>query len=139
MTRCLSIALCKRTGWDSVLNLSRDCVTELFFWNKNLGNLPSSKITRFNKTPSKILFSDASEFAGAGYSIEQDTKIVHYMWSDWEKSKSSTWRELKAICVLIESLCNDLSGRLVMVYTDNQNSVLIACKGSMNNELHSLH
>lgn len=105
MTRCLSMALCKRTGWDSVLNLSRDCVKELVFWNKNFGNLPSSKITWFNKTQSKILFSDASEFAGAGYSIEQDTKIVHYMWSDWEKSKSSTWRELKAICVIIESLC----------------------------------
>lgn len=43
------------------------------------------------KTPSEILFSDASEFADAGYSIEQDTKIVHYMLSDWEKSKSNTW------------------------------------------------
>lgn len=88
------------------------------------------------KTPSEILFSDASEFADAGYSIEQDTKIVHYMLSDWEKSKSSTWRELKAICVAIESICNDLSGRLVKVYIDNQNSLLIACKGSMNNKLH---
>lgn len=34
----------------------------------------------------------------------------------------------------------DMSGRFVKVYTDNQNSVLIACKGStcMNNELHQL-
>lgn len=29
----------------------------------------------------QIFFYDASEFAGAGYSFEQDTKIVHFMWN----------------------------------------------------------
>lgn len=39
------------------------------------------------------------------------------MWNEWKKLKSSIWREIKAICVIMESLCNDLSGRLVKVYT----------------------
>lgn len=45
---------------------------------------------------------------------------------------------MKTICIIVESLPNDLSGRLVKVYMDNQNVVLIACKGSMDFELHQL-
>lgn len=44
--------------------------------------------------------------------------------------------ELK-LSVIIESFYNDLSDKLEKVYTNNQNSVLHACKGIMNNEYHN--
>lgn len=40
--------------------------------------------------------------------------------------------------VILLSLAEELSGRLVKLFIDNQNVVLIACKGSMVDELHQL-
>jgi hypothetical protein len=42
-----------------------------------------------------------------------------------------TWRELKTVANNIHSLKNDLSGKFVKIYTDNQNVVSIVNKGSM--------
>lgn len=70
MIWCLNMVLCKRIGWDSVLNLLCDCVIELFFWKKNLGNLLSFKIIWFKKILLKMLFFDVSEFVVVGYFIE---------------------------------------------------------------------
>ena len=39
----------------------------------------------------KNIFSDASSFSGAGFTYEEYTKVVHYMWN-LEKAKSSTRR-----------------------------------------------
>ena len=121
MTRHLSMAICLRFGWDCVIKLSPDCMSELSFWSKNLFSLPNVRSDRRNSVPEKIMFSDASDFAGAGFSVERDSKIVHYMWNNSERSKSSTWRELKTISVIIESLHKDLTGKIVKIYTDNQN------------------
>jgi hypothetical protein len=52
-----------------------------------------------------------------------------------ERDKSSTWRELKTVANNIQSLKNDLSGKFVKIYTDNQNVVSIVNKGSMKTEL----
>ena len=76
-----------------------------------------------------LIFSDASSFASAGFTCEKQQKIVHYMWDEIEQMKSSAWRELKSICIIIDSLQSFLCGKLVKVYTDNQTVVHIACKG----------
>lgn len=60
------------------------------------------------------------------------------MWDDFKKCRSSTWNELKALQIILLSLAEILSGRSVKIFTDNQNVVRIACKGSMINELHQL-
>ena len=90
------------------------------------------------RVPEKILFSDASAFAAAGFTYEKCSKIVHHMWTDDEKIQSSTWRELKTILIIMESLGCFLCGKLVKFYTDNQNVVRIASKGSMCQDLHQL-
>ncbi|KAK3090119.1 hypothetical protein FSP39_009337 [Pinctada imbricata] len=138
MTRNLSVALCNRKGWDLNLDLPSECRQELEFWLKSLHSLPNVKLTPISEIPEKIMFSDASSYAAAGFTLERNTKIVHYMWKDDEKNKSSTWRELKTICLVLKGLGSDLSGKLVKIYTDNQNVVRIACKGSMKMELHQL-
>lgn len=51
---------------------------------------------------------------------------------------SSTWRELKAVQFGLECMHTQLAGKLVKVYTDNQNVVHICQVGSMKPDLHDL-
>ena len=43
------------------------------------------------------MFSDASAYAGAGFIDEAILKVAHVMWTEVEKLKSSTWRELRTL------------------------------------------
>jgi hypothetical protein len=49
---------------------------------------------------------------------------MYVMWTEVEKLKSSTWRELRTLEFLLDSLRSQLYGKLVQIYTDNQNVVL---------------
>lgn len=60
------------------------------------------------------------------------------MWSSIEASKSSTYRELKAVFITLDSLNNFFSDRLIKLYTDNQNVVRIIRTGSMKSVLQDL-
>ena len=57
------------------------------------------------------------------------------MWDKEDRIKSSTWRELKAVKNILESLQLMLCGKLIKLYTDNQNVVKIVQKGSMKLDL----
>lgn len=138
MTRHLSITICGKESWDSALCLDSENIQELKFWLENINSISFKYFTCVEKMPEKIIFSDASCYAGAGFTCERNEKIVHYMWDDCEKHRSSTWRKLKTVQVILLSLAEELSGRLVKLFTDNQNVVRIACKGSMVDELHQL-
>ncbi|CAC5407748.1 unnamed protein product [Mytilus coruscus] len=86
----------------------------------------------------KIVYTDASSFAAAGYTVETFKKVVHKMWTYEEKQKSPTYRELKAVLITLNSLMKYFHSRLVKIYTDNQNVVRIITAGSMNAELQVL-
>ena len=60
------------------------------------------------------------------------------MWDMENRTKSSTWRELKTVSNVLESLYDDLKGKMVKLYTDNQNVVNIFKKGSMRPELQNI-
>jgi hypothetical protein len=60
------------------------------------------------------------------------------MWDMENRTKSSTWRELKTVSKVLESLYDDLKGKMVKLYTDNQNVVKIVKKGSMKPELQNI-
>jgi ribonuclease HI len=88
--------------------------------------------------PDKIVCTEASSFACAGFTVETYTRVVHKMWSSEEALKSSTYRELKAVLLALFSLQEVFQNRLVNIYTDNQNVVRITNTGSMKSELQSL-
>ncbi|CAC5380035.1 unnamed protein product [Mytilus coruscus] len=88
----------------------------------------SEKATGVDATDFSFKHEDASEYAGAGFTVG-DNHIVHFMWDKEDRIKSYTWRELKAVKNILESLQLMLCGKLVKLYTDNQNVVKIVQKG----------
>jgi hypothetical protein len=56
------------------------------------------------RKPEHIIFSDASAYAGAGFIDESILKVAHFMFTEDEKLKSSTWRELKTVLFILQSL-----------------------------------
>ena len=55
---------------------------------------------------------------------------VKYFWSLDRREKSSTWRELKAVQLAVQSLAHDPKGYQVACFTDNQNVVSVVSGGS---------
>ena len=139
MTRHLYLAIESRVHWDKFLNFEfPDMVrTELRFWSENLDNMNQRRLmTDF--LPSVLVFSDASNVAAGAYTVEIDDKVVHQMWSKSQSLMSSTWRELKAVELALNSFAASLSGKAVRWHTDNQNCVKIVQKGSTKSHLQSL-
>lgn len=46
--------------------------------------------------PERIIYTDASDHAGAGHCLQILGKIVHRRWTEEASRRSSTWRELQA-------------------------------------------
>ena len=79
----------------------------------------------FSPGATRVVFSDASP---AGYGCfhnmaEVGPDIAHGQWSLYEASLSSTWRELKAVAMVLDSFAPKLAGHEVKWFTDNQNVV----------------
>ena len=84
------------------------------------------------------MYSDASDYACGALSCQFDNSVFHKMWTDLEKIKSSTWRELKAVQLCLETFKVQLSGKSVKWYTDSKNCELIIQSGSAKSHLHDL-
>lgn len=130
MTRNLHVPIVHRRSWDSVLHLDAVCRSELQFWLNHLNCLPFRSITPLSRLPERILFVDASDFAGAGVLLSSSNQISHVMFQGYECVQSSTFRELRALQHALSSFRKILSGKFVKVYTDNQNVVRICSTGS---------
>ncbi|CAC5392269.1 unnamed protein product [Mytilus coruscus] len=103
MTRHLHMMINTRIYWDSFVHFNDEILQELRFWYFQCENLHFKCITPMLRIPERIIYSDASEYAGAGFTVG-DNHIVHFMWDKEDRIKSSTWRELKAVKNILESL-----------------------------------
>ncbi|VDI74620.1 Hypothetical predicted protein [Mytilus galloprovincialis] len=137
MTKHMHMLVCCRSAWDDVIPINDNILKELKFWYFECESLSFQRIVPINRIPQRVIFTDASQYAGAGF-IMNDNKIVHFMFDGHERSKSSTWRELKTVEKNISSFKSDLTGKFVKLYTDNQNVVQIVKKGSMKVELQDI-
>ncbi|XP_071160888.1 uncharacterized protein [Mytilus edulis] len=138
MTRHIYFAIENRKTWDSKLYLVYEkCVlAELKFWQENLLELNEKRLLN-DSLPRIMIYSDASNVALGAYTVESNEKIFHCMLNENEKKLSSTWRELRAIQLSLNSFEHDLKCKIVKWHTDNQNCVNIINKGST--KLHLQH
>jgi ribonuclease HI len=138
MSRFMHMIIANSSSWDQKIVISNELCNELEFWLKNLESLPLKSFLRKETLPERMIYTDASGFAGAGYIVELSNSVVHKMWNDIEKSKSSTWRELTAVNLTLRSCIHELKNKTIKLYTDNQNVVKIIKAGSMKLDLHEL-
>ena len=57
--------------------------------------------------------------------MEHGCHVAHGAWSENQAAKSSTWRELKAVRMVLESLIPKLKNERIRWFSDNQNVVRI--------------
>ena len=127
-----------RVSWDyNFILRDQEVIGELQFWKHEISALNLKCFSEY-KVPSIIVYSDASSFACGAYSCQLDNQIFHKMWTGGEKELSSTWRELKAIELCIDTFQGQLSGKVLKWFTDSQNCVGIVESGSGKPQLHSL-
>lgn len=130
MTRNMQVSIAQREFWDTEISVLPGVLAELQFWLDNLNKLPFRAITPVLRQPERIMFVDASDRAGAGVLLCSENKVSHCMFSESEIKSSSTFRELRALNHALLSFRPVLTGKLVKVYTDNQNIVRIVNCGS---------
>ena len=110
---------------------------EINFWNQKLDFINEAPAWKLEFKPTKSIYSDASDHACATFVRNQEV-VFHQNWSESEKLKSSTWRELKTISLAITSYSYILHDQNIAWFTDNQNVVSIVHKGSQIKELQTL-
>ena len=81
-TRFLYKVIDSRSTWDSRLNigLHNDCLSEMFFWKKNIVTLNSRNIVPY-QAPLLLSFSDASNVACGAYLVgtEEVSEMFHIL------------------------------------------------------------
>ena len=127
-------------SWDCEVLLTQDAISEIDFWRHNVHALNGKVYWGTNSLPVKNTFSDASDSAcGAFVQLQPDVELVsHQNWSIAETAQSSTWRELKAVCLALEAFASHLSGSKVVWYSGNQNDASILLNGSRKADLQLL-
>ena len=76
----------------------------------------------------EMVYSDASDVGYGGFSVQHGCHIAHGSWSECERTRSSTWRELRAIRMVLESLVPKLKNQRIRWFSDNQNVVRILAR-----------
>ena len=132
-TRALYHVLNSRRYWSDVLPLSCASCDELLFWKSSLTAFNGQSIW-FSPGATRVVFSDASPTGYGGYCA---VEIGNEM-SEYEASLSSTWRELKAVAMVLSAIVIKLAGHRVKWFTDNQNVVQIVETGSKRRHLQSI-
>ena len=138
MTRNLHVPIQNRVSWDKPVILDFPVMDELIFWLDNIDKLPFRTLSPIYRIPERIMFTDASNFAGAAVLLETEKKYSRCMFDEIEASESSTFRELKAVEFSLRSFSTILTGKFVKLYTDNQNVVRIINVGSTVSKLQQL-
>ena len=129
MTRNLYAMLNARSSWYQNLSVTREARAELAFWLEHI-----EKFNGQNMWPGpsavRVVYSDASSTGYGGYCIEHGDQVTAGQWLPQEALRSSTWRELRAVRLVLEDFGPKLKNCRVRWLTDNQNVVRIVLYGS---------
>ena len=137
MTRSLSSDCLKARSWSDKICLSSESINQLLFWKENIRKLNVRSLFS-DSSPTRIVFTDASDTGFGGFCVYYGKKMAHRQWSEYERTMSSTWRELKAVSLVLKSFNSFMKSNAIKLFTDNQNVCSIIQKGSMKSDLQSI-
>ena len=137
LTRQMYLNIETRGSWDSVVQFSPGLLEELRFWFTNIDCFNGHRISE-PVTTCTVIFTDASESGFGGFSATIDGAAVSGMWTQDDIGSSSTHRELKAIYFVCLSYLDQLRGKKVKFFTDNQGAARIVSIGSSKPELQQI-
>ena len=107
MTRSLYAVINECYTWSDMLSLSPEALCELQFWEANLQEYDPQPLW-CQPGGVRIVYSDASNTGFGGYIVEHGQYVVHGHWDAVEAQQSSTWRELKGVRLVLQSLISKL-------------------------------
>ena len=102
MTRSLYAVLNSRIAWCQKLVLTPEALVELNFWVHEITNFNGQHIWP-QLSAVRVVYSDASSTGYGGYLVEHGNMVANGHWSESESKQSSTWRELRAVRLVLES------------------------------------
>lgn len=129
MTRSLYTVLNARRSWCQYLLLTADAMEELSFWLEHIDKFNGQNIWP-RASAVRVVYSDASSTGFGGYCVEHGDQVVTGQWSKEETTQSSTWRELRAVRLVLDTICQKVKNFRVRWFTDNQNVARIILYGS---------
>ena len=134
MTRSLYSLINTRKVWCEQLQITAEASLELQFWLTELVSFNGQNIWH-SPAAVRVVYSDASHSGYGGYMVEHGCQVAHGLWTAEEALESSTWCELRAVRLILESLVPKLQNERVRWFTDNQNVARILAVGSKNPSL----
>ena len=134
MTRSLYATLNNKVAWCQKFSLTPEALDELTFWFNEVAKFNGQHIWP-KPSAVRVVYSDASSTGFGGYTVEYGNLIANGQWSAEEVKSSSTWRELRAVKLVLESFQAKLSNERIRWFTDNQNVVRVVQYGNKNSAL----
>jgi hypothetical protein len=128
-TRQMYLCIMQRTSWNDTVRINSCLQNELRFWCDNIDGFQGYCIKEPVATCPAV-YTDASDMGYGGYTVTLGTHVAHGLWDPQDRLQSFTYRELKAILLVIQSLQHILEHKKVKVFTDNQSTTRIVCSGS---------
>jgi len=124
--------------WDKKSILNEEVINELKFWKDNFDNFNGFRI-KPNHLTTKVIYSDASNSGYGGYILQRLGNIVSKgNFTEKQREKSSTYRELLAVRNILESFKEILANEAVIWHSDNYNVSRIIEVGSSKTDLQNL-
>ena len=124
MTRAMLADVQASPSLNKLITISKESKRELEFWSKCISRLKPVKMKN-NFVYQRVIYSDASGVGAGGYIVDVNDASAQGSWDEYQKTKSSTWRELKAVQIVPKSFINLLSGTGVKWFSDSHPSTTL--------------
>ena len=129
MTRSMYALFNTRKHWSQSLALTLEAKEELQFWIKYIDHINRKEIWL---SPSAVSIVCQCHRI---WWLQHGCHVAHGSWSKEKMTQSSTWKELREVRVVLESLLPKLKNERVHWFSDNQNVVRILDIGSKKPDL----
>ena len=128
----------KSPSWYNTVNLSRETTNDLTFWLNNIEDVNGFTF-KHRPTTTRIMFTDASESGYGGFTVDRlGQMICAGKFTPHESHLSSTYRELLAVKLVLQSYGAILTNQAIQINIDNFNATRILTIGSSKPHLQRL-